>query len=783
LNHGKEMSNVIAIYFPIQTKANCLHLFKVIKLLRYLLTNDFSKRDVQKQLNALLQNRPNKIRSKGTVARARLQLIRECKTEQARQREALKPETDTPPSTALKSDDYESDPSNLAEHFNRCAWHDADSDLRSSGRGSSTSSGRPRSENSGNGEDFEELGHHEGGPPMAIKSEPFLPAQSAEHRSTSVERTKSFSAFSGQTSKSKAISILSRSTSKFASSPRDDESIHSTGKDSNKSALSLRSLKKRLLSKYSPSYLVDIKSLLERLTISERSEMSSERSERTSTKAFSQRYSVPARLEHPVVLPAVFPQYCYEHIHHNELLRCDDIRLPCNRALIFKPIGHDTYRSVGSDVLFKIRSQSVLKDDLSSVDAFRNSILHIAAALGSSPRYLSSLITMGANVNCRNNAYQSFLHVVHLSDETNVDDFRSLIGSLVRRNFNFLAQDYNGQTAIHALTQLPLPANTLSGIIQCFHFYNIELPSSRDNLGYTVTDQLRETGFKLLLPQYKEPRPSEVFRDRCLEQQRSINNGAIEEVLAVPQGVYNHENHNLIENLEDLQQYELHADLLRTILRAGEDPLFEDVDGCNGIHCLAQVRLDLPVPDTDTNQVGSSTEASHSTSSRERYLEQLLLGGVDPNSYDKHGNTPFMAFIIHKRDEEDETLTMKLFDRLFKAGADIHRRNQQGETALHIAVSLGHRAATKFLLSHGANIHARTRNGTGILTHALKHSSRAARDEILYAQISLCICLARSAGAIAAPTILHEWASPEFKIIPDRAPPVSHVSSRWKSNR
>lgn len=189
--------------------------------------------------------------------------------------------------------------------------------------------------------------------------------------------------------------------------------------------------------------------------------------------------------------------------------------------------------------------------------------------------------------------------------------------------------------------------------------------------------------------------------------------------------------------------------------------------------------MDLPIPGKLSDR-NSTSDLQFSTTSRERYLEQLLLAGVDPNSYDKQGITPFMAFIIHKREGEDDELTTKIYQRLFEAGADLGRRNRYGETSLHIAVRLGNRAATNFLLSRGANVHARTGNGMGIMTLGLKHSSssKAAHDEVLYAQISLCTCLVGSAGAVSAPTILHEWGSPSFRIRPDRTTPSVETSSR-----
>jgi hypothetical protein len=123
-----------------------------------------------------------------------------------------------------------------------------------------------------------------------------------------------------------------------------------------------------------------------------------------------------------------------------------------------------------------------------------------------------------------------------------------------------------------------------------------------------------------------------------------------------------------------------------------------------------------------------------------------------------------MSFISTRRRDEDDPSTIRLLLRLFIAGASLNRRNRQGETPLHIAVSLGNRAATKFLISHGANIHARTGEGIGVVAYGLRASNKAASETELYAQIMLCVALVGSAGAVAAPTILQEWASPEFRL-------------------
>ncbi|KAE8453623.1 hypothetical protein EG329_009134 [Mollisiaceae sp. DMI_Dod_QoI] len=368
---------------------------------------------------------------------------------------------------------------------------------------------------------------------------------------------------------------------------------------------------------------------------------------------------------------------------------------------------------------------------------------------------------MGANVQALNNADQTFLHLINLSDISSTRDLPLLLGALVKRGFNFGQQDHNGQTALHSVTQHLAPWKILSGILQGFQFHGIELPVCRNNQGHTVAEQLREQGFKLQWP-YDEYASLTTTAGLILSahQHSALTSNSADYQIINPDRVPS-ASHDV------LQEYEKHAELLRTIVRAGNDPSFEDSEGRNGLHCLAEVRLDLPTSLRKVDSEPCSVPTKSSSSAWEQYMDQLLTAGVNPNRYDRNGHTPFMAFAHHWRGK-DEDLTTRLLERLVTGGANIHRRNQLGETALHIAVKLGHRAATKVLLSHGANIHARTCTGQGILSLGIKHSNLAINDEILYAQISLCVCLVANAGGISTPTILHEWASPDFRVLPDQ---------------
>jgi hypothetical protein len=233
--------------------------------------------------------------------------------------------------------------------------------------------------------------------------------------------------------------------------------------------------------------------------------------------------------------------------------------------------------------------------------------------------------------------------------------------------------------------------------------------------------------------------------------------------------IRNYEKNSFIQTVDDLERYAYHADLLKTINESRKNPQFEDSNGRNGLHCLAEVSFDLHLSGGRPSPIQLPDINFDYAAELEKNLEFLLEAGVDPNSHDKEGLTPFMAFVIHLRLGEDENLTTRPtrpLQRLFKAGADIHRRNRQGETALMISVKFGRRASTKFLLNAGSNVHVRANNGLGVVALGHKCAKRAKHNEALYAQIMLCVSLVVSAGAVSAPSILGEWVMRDRKEFP-----------------
>lgn len=486
---------------------------------------------------------------------------------------------------------------------------------------------------------------------------------------------------------------------------------------------SIASLNRRLSSKYSPSRLEDIMSLMERHTISgssasfcssaRDSQVSSERSLKSVLGQCKMRRSLDAQPTRKprVLLPGAF--------RSNWMAMTDRI----------------------------VGSASSISWGINEIDRFGNSILHVAASMNAPVKYLIYLIKEKANIHTKNTGGETFLHLVHAPTEE--DDVCSMLEILSADGFNFAQYDQQGQTSLHLLTRPWLPQQYLVKLIRKIHSLRLVLPSSRDNLGFTLLNQMLGLTSE-----------TQNFVVRPCNPEHSANLMSKSKL-----SLHYQEEQTNINNMEAQQQYEHHANLLRTVVKAGDMPWYEDSKGCNGLHCLAEVAFDLPLPKMPgwTAQYSVVGNSGNAETLRECYLDGLLAAGVNPNNYNVDGNTPLMAFITHNRPSEDDATTTRILIRLIDGKADIHRRNRQGETALHLAVKLGRRAATQFLLENNANVHACDNKRAGILEVGYNAWGKATSDARLYGQIMACMSLVTSSGAVSYPTIDMEWIIKEIK--------------------
>jgi ankyrin repeat protein len=432
------------------------------------------------------------------------------------------------------------------------------------------------------------------------------------------------------------------------------------------------------------------------------------------------------------------------------------------------PKAHDFVRSLveqwhsGKDIMAGFAHRPV-DVDFGQVDDFGDTVLHLASSLGAGSIILSWFIFMGVNVHAKNVVGQTFMHVLNPAAFARCDnlDFGHpgkenmgmLLNTLEGIDFDFNAQDDFGQTPMHVLTQYWL------------HAYTMQLAF---RAGMAVASSLFKNDFRgrSVKSQIKAQASSDY--DYVFDQQREAN---IEELLRTMKAsgtVRSQQTENHLSFLESLCKHadmsHPHAELRKTIIKGSAGFAETKYQGRNGLHCLAEscISLRLEAQEGDTDRFQLKRKRQVETTLRHEYIvntvKRLLEVGVDPNDYDKRGNTPLMAFIRNDLSPKPERkITAEVLQLLIDAGASVHRRNRKGETALHIAARLGRPSAVEVLLNNYANVHARARYGKGVLAVAGKASLRAKHDGALYHRIITCMAIAGKYGAILGPSTKDEW--------------------------
>ena len=245
--------------------------------------------------------------------------------------------------------------------------------------------------------------------------------------------------------------LTSSTGSPLENEPDTDRHLPIRLRVSQQNTVSVASLRKRLSNatdKYSHSTLEDIVSIMEHCTISTSSSASvapSRLSMGSSTYLPMAKNDAQLlhKFEYPVVLPGAFPEFCWEQIINNRLMRCErgqkyrkakicrhTGRRP-NQLMNYCPVQYKAYAGPGGE----------------KVDIFGNSALHVAAALATSPDTLISLVRSNVSIHTLNNAGQTFLHLIH-PDCHNFhgvgSDICSLLKELHVRGFNFSTKTTTG---------------------------------------------------------------------------------------------------------------------------------------------------------------------------------------------------------------------------------------------------------------------------------------------------------------------------------------------------
>lgn len=443
----------------------------------------------------------------------------------------------------------------------------------------------------------------------------------------------------------------------------------------------------------------------------------------------------------------------------------------CLFCLFDIPEAHFFVRSLveqwhaGEDIVAAFAARPVAID-FGEVDDFGDTVLHLASSLGAGTIILSRFISMGVNVHAKNVAGQTFMHVFDpvafarcgnrdfsKAWYTGKEDMAMLLNVLQGMNFDFNARDDFGQTPMHVFTQHWLPVHTMQLAFEA-GMAGGSMLFNKDFQGRSVESRIRAQ--------------ANVDHNKALDLQRKTEIDTLLYLMKPLATMSSQPNKNFSPLADSGPQEEnvsdLHAALRKTIIEATS--IFPETRyrGRNALHCLAEscISLQLESQDQDTAGPQLKRKRQAETTLRHEYIvntvKKLLDVGVDPNDYDKCGNTPLVAFIINDLSPKPERkITAEVLQLLIDAGASVHRRNHKGETALHIAMRLGRPSAVEVLLNNYANVHSRARHGEGILAVAGKASLMAKQDEALYHRVITCMAIAGKYGAVLGPSTKDEW--------------------------
>ncbi len=394
------------------------------------------------------------------------------------------------------------------------------------------------------------------------------------------------------------------------------------------------------------------------------------------------------------------------------------------------------------------------------VDSFGNTPLHLFAALEGYQEALYRMV-IGANhtsLRAVNTAGQTFLHLLNLEWFANLASpsppLKRLLAHINQACPELVYEtDVYGRTFFHRSHSVIRDPSALAGLISLF---NPALASRRDAFGFNPVPDTEPAGHSPYLPPRRTDSPSPQAEDHS---RASPSSG--------PQSA-----------TSDGSFLAYHARLVRVIQSSYTNPLVEDADGRNGLHCLAeailhQQTMDRHVRSTSTASLSTGTTPSSTVRKRKldskppsptpttmtspvnaegplptrlRHLHSLLHPSVAVSArhYSRHGATPLMAFVEHIPDDHDDkakTLQI-LLETLIRAGGakGLEARNRQGETALLVAARLGRKVALATLLEMGANVRVRDVQGRGVLEvlDSGVRGSGARGDVCLYARLEAC---------------------------------------------
>uniref|UniRef100_A0A8D9A4M9 Ankyrin repeat protein RF_0381 n=1 Tax=Cacopsylla melanoneura TaxID=428564 RepID=A0A8D9A4M9_9HEMI len=108
------------------------------------------------------------------------------------------------------------------------------------------------------------------------------------------------------------------------------------------------------------------------------------------------------------------------------------------------------------------------------------------------------------------------------------------------------------------------------------------------------------------------------------------------------------------------------------------------------------------------------------------FVELFLQHGADPNFADENGRT--VLHDIANSTSITNAKTRSILMSLLKFGGNIHSRDNEGRTPLHIACLLWITEKIQFLIEHGANVDCKDNNGGSAIQVSLRADGRLANS-------------------------------------------------------
>ncbi|KAI2625561.1 hypothetical protein GGS21DRAFT_531398 [Xylaria nigripes] len=400
-------------------------------------------------------------------------------------------------------------------------------------------------------------------------------------------------------------------------------------------------------------------------------------------------------------------------------------------------------------------------------DMFGNTIFHRLAVMDGIQDSFLQLIRQALYdprlpLRDSNTAGQTFLHVLHYSWFRNGSRLDELINTLYNGKFDLFATDVYGRSFFHLLrgnkrATSRFPAQALNYRMKRRDAFGVQSfhTQASHNTAYYGNHNQEITGIS-------------AASSRLLPMLSTYTGAASD------------------------HEYSTHASLLKVIRCAlafegspSTGALYEDSQGRNGFHALAEVnfKLDPGTPKHQPRAHGKDNTQSSSNghgkrkhtedeeidtppaareNQRLKYVRSLIHAQVDANQYDKQGNTPLMSFIINSSDatkyEKDETEAI-IRTLVNEAGANMELRNRNGETALHLAARYSKIIALRVLLELGANPYTRNNQGLNILQVVDRLYLATEHDDKNNARYQACFAMltSKSEHPVHGSTLRQEW--------------------------